>query len=94
MLAVEAGLGEDTRGNRLRIDAESKTISTAAGSLPISPVFDPVWIQARRRQRKEDPSKPMGRFRKKLANNPYGQPDDFPSFYHLRDYCGTAADDA
>ncbi|PNY29694.1 Uncharacterized protein TCAP_00391 [Tolypocladium capitatum] len=71
--AVEAGLGEDTRGNPLRIDAESKTISTAAGSLPISPVFDPAWMKARRRQKKEDPSKPMGRFRKKLANNPYAR---------------------
>ncbi|POR32025.1 Uncharacterized protein TPAR_07786 [Tolypocladium paradoxum] len=71
--AVEAGLGEDTRGNSLRIDAESKTISTAAGSLPMSPVFDPVWMKARRRQQKEDPSKPMGRFRKKLANNPYAR---------------------
>ena len=72
---AEASLGEDPSGNRLRINAKSKTISTATGSLPISPVLDPAWMKARRRQKKESPSKPMGRFRKKLANNPYGQRD-------------------
>lgn len=70
---VEAGLGDDTHGNPLRIDTESKTISTAAGALPLSPVLDPAWIKATRRQRKDDPGQRMGRFRKKLANNPYGQ---------------------
>lgn len=69
---VEAGLGHDTDGNPLRIDAESGTVSTAAGDLPISPLFDTAWIKPRRRQRKEDPSSPTGRFRRKLTLNPYG----------------------
>lgn len=69
---VEAGLGHDADGNPLRVAAESGTVSTAAGDLPISPVFDPAWIKSRRRQRKDDPVKPLGRFRRKLTLNPYG----------------------
>ena len=69
---VEAGLGHDAHGNPLRVDTESGTVSTAAGDLPISPVFDPTWIKSRRRQRKDEPSTPTGRFRRKLTLNPYG----------------------
>ncbi|ODA79045.1 hypothetical protein RJ55_04636 [Drechmeria coniospora] len=68
---AEAGLGDDCDGKRMRIDAEAKLLSTAAGPLPISPLFDPAWMKARRRQRKDRPGKPMGRFRRKLANNPF-----------------------
>ncbi|PHH90644.1 hypothetical protein CDD83_3049 [Cordyceps sp. RAO-2017] len=68
---IEAGLGEDTDGNPLRVDPESKTVSTAAGHLPLSPVLDPLWIKARRRQKKDAAKPPGGRFRKKLANNIY-----------------------
>ncbi|KAF4121888.1 Thioesterase domain [Geosmithia morbida] len=57
----------------IRVDAEAKTISTSAGDLPISPVFDPAWIQSRRRQRKPDAGKPTGRFRRKLRLNPYAR---------------------
>ncbi|KAF4589173.1 Esterase-like protein [Ophiocordyceps camponoti-floridani] len=68
---VESGLGEDVHGNPLRINVEEKTLSTAAGSLPISPLLDPLWIQRRRRQRKERPQRWGGRFSKMLNRNPY-----------------------
>ncbi|KAM5356580.1 hypothetical protein ACJ41O_003226 [Fusarium nematophilum] len=70
---VESGLGHDAEGNPLKIDADAKTVSTAAGTLPISPIMDPAWMKARRRQRKEMPSKVSGQFRKKLSNNPYAE---------------------
>ncbi|KJZ77215.1 hypothetical protein HIM_03536 [Hirsutella minnesotensis 3608] len=69
---IESGLGEDTDGNPLRIDIKAKTVSTAAGDLPISPLLDPTWIKAKRRESKDKP-KPTGRFRKKLVNNPYAK---------------------
>ncbi|RDA90796.1 hypothetical protein CP533_3631 [Ophiocordyceps camponoti-saundersi (nom. inval.)] len=68
---VEAGLGEDVHGKPLRIELASKTLSTAAGRLPISPILDPNWIKPRRRPRKDRPTEPTGRFRTKLAKNPY-----------------------
>jgi len=69
---VEAGLNDGEHGETIRLDHESKTVSTAAGELPTSPLFDVDWMKARRRQRKDDAGKPTGRFRRKLANNPYG----------------------
>ncbi|CAG9942288.1 unnamed protein product [Clonostachys rosea f. rosea IK726] len=70
---VESGLGDDALGNPMRVDPDAKTVSTAAGPLPISPLFDPEWIGSRRRSRKTEPSQPMGRFRKKLALNPFAR---------------------
>lgn len=70
---VESGLGHDAEGNPLRIDTDSKTVSTATGSLPISPIMDPSWMKARRRQKKAVPGRMTGQFRKKLANNPFGR---------------------
>ncbi|KAL6821321.1 hypothetical protein V8C40DRAFT_52165 [Trichoderma camerunense] len=70
---VEAGLGHDADGESLKVDPEAKLISTAAGDLPISPIFDPAWMQARRRTEKAAPGPPLGRFRRKLANNPFAQ---------------------
>lgn len=72
---VESGLdnGNDGgNGDTIRLDHDSKTILTAAGELPTSPLFDADWMKARRRQRKDDAGRPTGRFRRKLANNPYG----------------------
>lgn len=69
---VEAGLGHDADGKSLKINPEAKTVSTAAGDLPISPIFDPAWMQARRKTAKSAPGPPLGRFRRKLANNPFG----------------------
>ncbi|KAL7896223.1 hypothetical protein HDV63DRAFT_171063 [Trichoderma sp. SZMC 28014] len=70
---VEAGLGHDADGKSLIFNAEAKTVSTAAGDLPISPIFDPAWMQARRKIAKSAPGPPLGRFRRKLANNPFAQ---------------------
>ncbi|KAG5929987.1 hypothetical protein E4U42_003641 [Claviceps africana] len=70
---VEAGLDDGGNREMISVDHESKTISTAAGELPISPLFDADWMKARRRQRKDEAGKPTGRFRRKLANNPYAQ---------------------
>ncbi|KAG5997015.1 hypothetical protein E4U54_002458 [Claviceps lovelessii] len=73
---VESGLdnGNDGgNGDTIRLDHDSKTILTAAGELPTSPLFDADWMKARRRQRKDDAGRPTGRFRRKLANNPYAQ---------------------
>lgn len=75
---VEAGLGHDADGESLKVDPEAKIISTAAGDLPISPIFDPAWMQARRRTEKAAPGPPLGRFRRKLANNPFGIARLFP----------------
>lgn len=69
---VEAGLGHDADGKSLKLNPETKTVSTAAGDLPISPIFDPAWMQARRKTAKSAPGPPLGRFRRKLANNPFG----------------------
>ncbi|KAM0479487.1 hypothetical protein ACHAPX_004702 [Trichoderma viride] len=70
---VEAGLGHDADGKSLKINPEAKTVSTVAGDLPISPIFDPAWMQARRKTVKAAPGPPLGRFRRKLANNPFAQ---------------------
>ncbi|KAJ3457697.1 hypothetical protein MRS44_014838 [Fusarium solani] len=68
---VESGLGHDAEGNPLKIDIKSKTVSTASGPLPISPVLDPNWMKAKRRPQKKDAGKVSGQFRKKLSNNPF-----------------------
>lgn len=70
---IESGLGDDERGKPVRIDTEKKTVSTAGGDLPISPLFEPSWIRSRRRVTKEEPRSPTGRFRRKLIWNPYGE---------------------
>ncbi|KAG6131563.1 hypothetical protein E4U38_003879 [Claviceps purpurea] len=70
---VEAALKDGIDGDDIHLNSEAKTITTAAGDLPISPIFDIDWMKARRRQRKDEADKPIGRFRKKLINNPYAQ---------------------
>lgn len=72
---VESGLGHDAEGNPLKIDIESKTVKTASGSLPLSPVLDPKWMKAKRRPKKKTAGKISGQFRKKLSNNPFGRHD-------------------
>ncbi|KAH7309545.1 Alpha/Beta hydrolase protein [Stachybotrys elegans] len=70
---VESGFGDDAYGKALKLDAETKTIKTAVGSLPISPIQDPSWMRARRklREKKLPHQQRMGRFNKKLASNPF-----------------------
>ncbi|KAF7551102.1 hypothetical protein G7Z17_g5254 [Cylindrodendrum hubeiense] len=68
---AESQLGHDVDGNPLRIDPDAKTVTTAVGSLPISPIMDPAWMKAGRREKKRDPGMISGQFRKKLSNNPF-----------------------
>ncbi|KAG5934368.1 hypothetical protein E4U60_003929 [Claviceps pazoutovae] len=84
---VEAALKDGIDGDNIRLNFEAKTITTAAGDLPISPIFDIDWMKARRRQRKDEADKPIGRFRKKLTNNQYAQALATP----IRRCCRTSA---
>lgn len=69
---LEEGLGDSADSPRL--DLTRKSVRTAAGELPISPLFDPKWIASGRRTTKSaPPKKPSGRFRSKVYNNPYGR---------------------
>ncbi|CAM1502728.1 Fc.00g075040.m01.CDS01 [Cosmosporella sp. VM-42] len=68
---AESGLGYDADGKPVKIDPDAKTIATAAGNLPISPVMDPAWMRARRQGKKNPAQRPTGRFRRKLTNNPF-----------------------
>ena len=70
---MQAGLRLDDADDSTHINLQSKTVSTPAGDLPASPLFDPEWVKTRRRATKADRGMPSGRFRKKLSNNPYGK---------------------
>ncbi|KAF6833881.1 esterase-like protein [Colletotrichum musicola] len=70
------GLGADGDGNPLTINWQDKTVSTAIGDLPISPVMDPNFAEAKGRHRQPKTKMQTGgglkeRLRKKLRNNPY-----------------------
>ncbi|KAF4500286.1 hypothetical protein FAGAP_3515 [Fusarium agapanthi] len=70
---IESELDRMASGKRARIHPEDKTVDTDAGRLPISPVMDYKFMQARRRTRKAMPTAISGQFRKKLSNNPYAE---------------------
>ncbi|KAG5746742.1 hypothetical protein H9Q69_003292 [Fusarium xylarioides] len=70
---VESELDRMASGKRARIHPEDKTVDTDAGRLPISPVMDYKFMQARRRTKKAMPTAISGQFRKKLSNNPYAE---------------------
>ncbi|KAF5580853.1 hypothetical protein FPANT_9150 [Fusarium pseudoanthophilum] len=70
---IESELDRMASGKRARIHAEDKTVDTDAGRLPISPVMDYKFMQARRRTKKAAPTAISGQFRKKLSNNPYAE---------------------
>jgi len=59
----------------VQIDSENKTIKTAVGDLPLSPLMDPAFHEARQRWRGPKPTstghKPT-KFQAQLARNPYG----------------------
>lgn len=56
------------------VNLDDKTIKTAAGNLPISPLLDPTWKEARQRKKtKAVPDKKShNRFQRQLRQNPYG----------------------
>lgn len=60
------------------IDPKNKTINTAVGSLPISPLLDPTWRKARKIPKKKQPPPvdKMSRFQKNMKRNPYGKPSE------------------
>ncbi|KAF4945755.1 hypothetical protein FGADI_11687 [Fusarium gaditjirri] len=70
---IESELDRMASGKRARIHPEDKTVDTDAGRLPISPVMDYKFLQARRRTKKAMPTAISGQFRKKLSNNPYAE---------------------
>lgn len=58
------------------INPQDKTVQTAIGALPISPLLDPSWQKARQRgpkKAKPPPTMNMSRVRRNLYNNPYGK---------------------
>ncbi|KAI3400901.1 hypothetical protein diail_1592 [Diaporthe ilicicola] len=57
------------------VDLDNKTIKTAAGDLPISPLVDSTWREARQRAKtKARPDKAShNRFQRQLRQNPYAQ---------------------
>jgi hypothetical protein len=77
---VKASFGNDEYGRELKLDAPNKKITTAGGDLPISPIFDPDWMYAKRRGKERKPkvlhgdTQDQGRFRRKLLKNPFGKP--------------------
>lgn len=56
------------------VNLDDKTIQTAAGKLPISPLLDSTWVEARQRKKpKARPDKSaQNRFQRQLRQNPYG----------------------
>lgn len=62
--------------NWSEINPVAKTIDTAAGKLPISPLLDPSWRKARLRKKKKiPPPKALSvRFQRRTAENVYGEP--------------------
>lgn len=61
--------------DQFQVNVDSKTIDTAVGSLPISPLLDPTWREARNRVTPKDrPDKSrFNRFQRQLYQNPYGE---------------------
>jgi hypothetical protein len=58
------------------VDPESKTVKTVVGELPLSPLMDPAFHEARdrftRRKEPEAPNMEKDKFRRLLERNPYG----------------------
>lgn len=64
--------------DQFEVNVDEKTIATAAGPLPISPLLDPKWREARKRanaKARPDKSK-LNRFQRQLYQNPFGEPQD------------------
>ncbi|KAF4814454.1 hypothetical protein CGCSCA5_v007860 [Colletotrichum siamense] len=74
----DRGLGEDGEGNKIRLNAEEKTISTSIGELPMSPLMDPDFVETTKRWRHHKGRANKGevkdlkeRARRKLEENAY-----------------------
>lgn len=62
-------------GKPFRIDSANRTIETAAGDLPLSPVMDPSFWDARKRHRtlKARPKKAQNSVERQFRANPFGR---------------------
>lgn len=73
---INQTLKDDKHAAQVELRPDTKTVSTPVGDLPISPVMDPAWMEAKERfktpKAKQTKGKDGGRFRKKLFLNPYG----------------------
>ncbi|KAK4669541.1 uncharacterized protein QC763_203910 [Podospora pseudopauciseta] len=60
----------------LNIDPENKTVTTVVGNLPLSPIMDPEFHEARNNFTKPKPkhaARPKDKFRRQLERNPYAR---------------------
>lgn len=62
--------------NWSEINTREKTVTTAAGQLPISPLLDPAWREARLRKKKKTPkaNATHNRFQRRVEENIFGEP--------------------
>jgi hypothetical protein len=67
--------GEHSDGASLEIDSEGKTIKTAVGELPLSPIMDPTFWEARERfkKKKPKPGKAETAIEREFRKNPFGK---------------------
>lgn len=63
------------RDDVFKIDPENKTIKTAVGALPLSPIMDPSFWEATRRHQvpKAKAGKPQNSVERQLRANPFGK---------------------
>ncbi|KAH8652186.1 hypothetical protein BX600DRAFT_89482 [Xylariales sp. PMI_506] len=64
-----------TRGDNIRINHNDKTVETSVGSLPLSPVMDPAFWEARERYKARKPkaARPENAFERQFRKNPFAQ---------------------
>jgi hypothetical protein len=56
------------------VNLDDKTIQTPVGNLPISPLLNPKWREARQRKKTKPPpdKKNQNRLQRQVRENPYG----------------------
>ncbi|KAI1090755.1 hypothetical protein F5B19DRAFT_461510 [Rostrohypoxylon terebratum] len=61
--------------NAFKVNPENKTVETAAGDLPLSPIMDPTYWEATRRHHvpKAKPGKPQNSVERQLRANPFAK---------------------
>jgi hypothetical protein len=70
----------------VQINSESKTVTTAVGELPISPLMDPAFHEARQKFTKPKPQRQehkLTKFQRQLARSPYGNAPHPPVARHI-----------
>jgi hypothetical protein len=72
--------------SNVQINPESKTVTTAVGELPISPLMDPAFHKARQKFTKPKPQRQehkLTKFQRQLARSPYGNAPYSPVTRHI-----------